>query len=542
MRQRKTYLPPMSGILVLLFGCLIGSLQAADQPEKSKPETTSAEIATRAGAEANSASNPSPATLADEINEMKQLIEIQRRQIEKLESALEKQGQDINRAMRAVEAKAAPASAATAASAAQPGLSDQEKLDDVELIKGELEAVADSTAQTTQRLTKLEADTAANKKETDAKGKQLGNFNFSGDIRARLETFLTEGAETRTRERFRVRFNVTGKLSDEFSGGLSLATGSLDDPVSTNQSMTGFFNRKNFALDKAYITYQPKYAKALRLDVGRFAYPWYRTPMTFDNDVNVEGLSETLSFNLKSSVFKNITIVGFQLPFNELAGDDDSYILGGQIQTQFQLGSKVRMGLYGSGINILRSDPIAVALGTSSLKPSLSNSNTLRRNASNAVVGYANKFAYLDAIMKLDFDTGVRFPTSLVFNFVNNVRGSSERSGYWTELTVGKAKEAKDIQFGYAFIRIEKDAVIGAWNESDLRSSTNVLNHKFSFGYQIKGNVSGQFTGWVGTLANPYDNRDLAVGSDVLRCTATDQSGCRDNYLKRLQFDLIYKF
>ncbi len=55
--------------------------------------------------------------------------------------------------------------------------------------------------------------------------------------------------------------------------------------------MTGFFNRKNFGVDKAYITYKPKYAKSLRLDVGKFAYPWYRTPMTFDSDVNPEGLS-----------------------------------------------------------------------------------------------------------------------------------------------------------------------------------------------------------------------------------------------------------
>ena len=86
------------------------------------------------------------------------------------------------------------------------------------------------------------------------------------------------------------------------------------------------------------------------------------------------------------------------------------------------------------------------------LKPSLPNSNTLGRNSSNVVIGYASKFAYLDAIMKLDFDTGARFPTSLVFNFVNNVRGPRERSGYWTELTVGKTKEAKDVQFGYAFI------------------------------------------------------------------------------------------
>ncbi len=283
--------------------------------------------------------------------------------------------------MGAIEAKSAPviASAATTSapvSSAQIASASQEKVNDVELMKSELEAVADSAAQSNLRLTKVETDTTAKKKETDAKGKQLGNFNFSGDIRARVEPFFVEGAETRTRERFRLRFNVTGKISDEFSGGLSLATGSLDDPISTNQTLTGFFNRKNIAIDKAYITYQPKYAKALRLDVGRFAYPWYRTPMTFDNDVNVEGLSETLSFNLKSSVFKNITIVGFQLPFNEVAGDDDSYILGGQIQTQFQLGSKVRLGLYGSGINILRADPIAVALGDQTLKPSLPNSNT----------------------------------------------------------------------------------------------------------------------------------------------------------------------
>jgi hypothetical protein len=144
--------------------------------------------------------------------------------------------------------------------------------------------------------------------------------------------------------------------------------------------------------------------------------------------------------------------------------------------------------------------------------------------------------------MKLDFDTGARFPTTLLFNFVNNVRGPRERSGYWTELTVGKTKEANDMQFGYGLIRIEKDAVIGAWNESDLRSSTNVLNHKMSFAYLIKGNVTGQFTAWIGKLANPYDNKDLAVGSDILRCTSTDQTGCRDNWLKRLQFDLIYKF
>ncbi len=60
------------------------------------------------------------------------------------------------------------------------------------------------------------------------------------------------------------------------------------------------------------------------------------------------------------------------------------------------------------------------------------------------------------------------------------------------------------MQFGYAFIRIEKDAVIAAWNESDLRSSTNVLKPQDSvLPTRFKGNVTGQFTAWIGKLANP---------------------------------------
>jgi hypothetical protein len=530
----------------MLFGCPILSLQAADPAAAEKAESSRAEATASSSAATSPAADPAVATMTSEINAMKEMIDNQRKQIERLQSALEKQQTELDKAINKIETKNTPilAAASVASSSAQPAQQPQggqQKVDDVEIIKGELEAVADSAAQTNQRLTKLESDTAANKKETDAKAKQLGNFTFSGDLRARVETFIQEGAETRTRERFRLRFNVTGKMSEEFTAGFSLATGTLDDPVSTNQTFTGFFNRKNIGIDKAYITYQPNYAKYLKVDVGRFAYPWYRTPMTFDSDVNVEGLAETLSFNSKSSVFKNFTIVGFQLPFNELAGDDDGYILGGQIQAKFQLGRKVRLSLYGAGIDILRSDPIAIALG-GSLKPSLSNSNTLRRNSAGVVTGYTNKYAYLDTIMKLDFETGPRFPTSLVFNFVNNVRGPRERSGYWTELTVGKTSAAKDIQFGYGFIRIEKDAVIGAWNESDLRSSTNVLDHKLNFAYAIKSNVTAQFTGWIGRLVNPYDNRDLAIGSDRLRCTATDSSGCVDNYLQRYQFDLIYKF
>jgi hypothetical protein len=493
------------GILILLIRC--GPTLASDRPDAAPIDAT---------------------------KELKVLIDTLQQKIEKLQSTVEQQQQRLDKinSDSAVKPAAVPS---------------QDKVNDVEVIKGELEAVADSAAQANQRITKIESDVTASSKTLDAQGKQLGNFNFSGDIRLRYEPFFQEGLITRQRERIRARLNLTGKLSDEFSGGISLATGTLDDPVSTNQTMTGFFNRKNIGIDKAYITYKPKYAKFLKLEAGKFAYPWYRTAMTFDNDVNPEGFAETMSFDVNSSVLKNITVVGFQLPINESSSAYDSFIFGGQIQSQYRINSKMRLSLYGAGININRANPIAVAVGKGDLKPSLSNSNTFTTITKTVngvktveVTGYARKFAYLDAIMKLEIDTTPRFPTTILFDFVNNVRGSRERSGYWTELTVGKTKEAKDMQFGYAFIRIEKDAVISAWNESDLRSSTNVRNHRLSFAYMLKRNLTGQFTAWIGSLANPMDNLDLVPSGVRGKCSASNPS-C-DPSLKRLQFDLIYKF
>jgi hypothetical protein len=471
---------------------------------------------------------------ATEMEEMKAQIEKQRKQIEELQAILTKQQQTLDKALGKL----------TSASAAAP-VPEEQKVGDVELIKGELEAVAESSAQANQRLSKVESDTAAHAKSSDAKLRQLGNFTFSGDARVRYEPFFQEGAPDRHRERIRLRFNVNAKISDEFNGGFSIATGSLDDPVSTNQSFTQFFNRKNFNLDKAFITYRPKFAKPVKLDAGKFAYPWYRTSMTFDNDVNPEGFAQTLSFDMESSAFRNFTVVGFQLPINEVSGGPDSFVIGGQIQTHFGLGSKARLSLYGAGVNMLRMDPVGVASAgrvTGIFVGSLPNSNTLKRNANGAVTGYAYKFAYLDTILKLDLDTSTRFPTSIFFNFVNNVRGPRERSGYWAEATVGKQRQAKDWQFAYGFIRIEKDAVVSAFNESDIRSATNVLDHKLQAGYMFHGSVQGQFTAWIGKLANPQDNPELVPIGVRSACLGSDLSNCRDPYLKRMQFDVIFKF
>jgi hypothetical protein len=70
----------------------------------------------------------------------------------------------------------------------------------------------------------------------------------------------------------------------------------------------------------------------------------------------------------------------------------------------------------------------------------------------------------------------------------------------------------------------ERDAVVSAFNFSDLRQATNVVNHRVEYFYQLNQNIQMGFTGLIG--------RQLVTAS----------SPTPERWLKRLQFDMIYKF
>ena len=73
---------------------------------------------------------------------------------------------------------------------------------------------------------------------------------------------------------------------------------------------------------------------------------------------------------------------------------------------------------------------------------------------------------------------------------------------------------------------IEREAVMGAFNFSDLRQNSNVSQHRVEVFYQAYKNVQLAFTGLIGRPLN----RHVAAGTPP------------EPWLKRLQFDVIYKF
>jgi len=303
------------GVMLALAGLLAGNITAQTAPKKKKAH------------KAVAAKPAEPAVTQADVQSLKDTMAAQQQAIEALKGQLQQRDQnwqDSQQKLQAAQAAAAEAqsrAAAVEAGAAQDREAYNHLTNDMADVKTTLTSSALTTVEDQKRLSAFET--------------ALGRFKFTGDIRVRGENFNQETTQDRNRARIRARFGFEGKLGD-FTGGLSIASGSLGDPTSTNETLTNNFDRKTIGLDRAYVTYNPSQFKALQLTGGKFAYPWIRTGMTFDPDLNPEGFSEKLSFDLHNPVIKNLTAGVYQLTYNEVTAGQDSYALGAHASAKLQ--------------------------------------------------------------------------------------------------------------------------------------------------------------------------------------------------------------
>lgn len=478
----------------------------------------------------------------DRIPELRESIRRQQEQIERLRFAVEQLQEAVEKMQQfhpGLAVPAGPTASVQLASAKSPlparevsspaAMQGVIPKQEVERPSNALEALAEQDRELQAKVNQLGLELKQTDESLFEKLRGLGNFDFSGDIRLRYEPFFGGTlSQNRHRERIRLRFNALATLSNELTGGFSLASNDERNPISSNQTLTDFFKRKPINIDRAFVQYKPNWFKPLALTGGKFPIPWYRTEMTFDNNLNPEGFSQVLSFDINNSALTRLKFVGFELPFHERRNFDDSFLFGGQVQTYWKFGASMNFAAYAGFYEWHRADPVLAAQVADTLS---GNSNTNTAAPGN---GFASKFGLLDLIGRLDINTGSsRWPLMLQLDFVNNTRAcanvalttcnSRDRSGWWAEGQLGRTSELHDIKFGYTFIRIEREAVLAAFNFSDLRQSTNVVTHRLNFGYQAYRNVTLNYT--------------LLVGRAL-----TTVSSPTEPWLKRMQFDAVYKF
>jgi len=518
-----------------------------------------------------------PAVTAADIQALRDALAAQQQQIQALQAQLQNRNQPGND---------------SAGQPVQPATSNPSVLSATQTAANESSQPAPTVAASPQQAADRSFQNAGSSDERirnlERQIKGIGPISFSGDVRLRAEPFFggpSDQSLDRARARVRARFNAVANLGEQFRAGLTLATGDINDPTTTNQTLGGFYSRKAVALDQAFVEFTPRDFKALTVTGGKFRYPWYNTELTWDKDLNPEGAAETLAFNLNTPVLKRLAFVGFQLPFAEIAGTvstdkriTQSITYGGQLQTTWQLGPRAKLSAYTGYYNFRGSDSVALALaraGSKNPQTPLSGSlpltsgnpvqdSTYTTTATNIVTvdgtayptgvtsitnaQFASKFGLFDTIARLDIDTGhPRVPIGFIGDYVQNTEAcgnlpnivaapantatqtfkqalnapcnSHQRRGYWAEGSVGRLQKKGDFQFGYARIFIEREAVLGNFNYSDIRQGTNVTQHRFTTFYQFDPSVQLGFTALVG--------RPL---------------GTTEPWLSRLQFDSVYIF
>ena len=134
-------------------------------------------------------------------------------------------------------------------------------------------------------------------------GSTLTELKISGDVRIRYEdrvgvlppTVLIPGGDHQERDRFRYRFrtSITGKLVNNWAFGVRLetATGSRSSNV-TMGADGGPFGKTDDTVNVGQIYAQWTPTPQWTFTVGRMANPLVTTLMTWDGDINPEGLAE----------------------------------------------------------------------------------------------------------------------------------------------------------------------------------------------------------------------------------------------------------
>lgn len=372
-------------------------------------------------------------------------------------------------------------------------------------------------------------------KKVEALDKMWGGVRLSGDLRFRYEGFYNQGfdaaADARPRNRFRarVRAQLAGRIDKHFDWAIRLASGSFDDPVSTNQTLGEFYARKPFAIDRAFLHFTTD-TKPINFDVyaGKFDFTWRRTLLTFDGDFQPEGLSERARFNIGDRTpLRAVTVTAWQLPIKERSIGADAFIFGGQVLTDWTWSKNWSSSLSGTFHDFEQVDLIPLFTGVS---PTLVNAglefgttNTVVVNPFTRLPEYRSEFRAIDVIGDVTYKGIENWPITVVAEWLHNTSAfNNQKDGGYASLQVGQRREQDDIYVDYNFYKAEREVFPSVFMESDTTIQTNSVTHWLTGAYMVRKNVE--------LRTQYYFTRRLQTTSPVNR------------WLNRWQLDMIYNF
>jgi hypothetical protein len=288
------------------------------------------------------------------------------------------------------------------------------------------------------------------------------------DFRFRHEIIDGEGMTLRNRERIRARVGVVVALPPDVDLVVGLASGNDGDPVSTNQTLGGAFSKKPVWLDLAYADWHPSWAPGLRLVLGHMKNPFYapaKSELVWDTDLNFEGaaLAWSRAFGgLEPFVATTLSIL------DEREKSKDALLLGAQAGLRGTFLDGRLWFTAGGSYDDYTNTRGATAYFDATKGYGNSVADADPDDKSNPVT-YVNDYNLVEGFVEVGGKI-LGFPVATVAHVVKNLDPDDDGLGWLVGAVMGKAtKQAWSYELRYSYRVVQKDAVLGAFTESDFR-------------------------------------------------------------------------
>lgn len=397
----------------------------------------------------------------------------------------------------------------------------------------------------------------------------IDRIAFNGDIRLRYQndSFASDNAaasvvndvkrfaniknttEDRNRLRLRARLGADVEVADWLSGGLRLTTGQQTDPVSPNQTEEVGKGKYTIGLDRAFLKAKPY--SWLTVNGGRFANPFFSTDLVWDPDLAFDGIAATFTPKFNDSWSSFATVGAFPIEEVESSDTNDAddkwlYALQTGIQWRAENKSTVRLALaYYDYNNVEGQSNPALLTTQNGTVPAFrqKGNNTFDINTQNNAgtpssvntIALASQFEQLNLTGQIDLMTFDPTHVTLTADYVKNIgydakeifkrtgrQMDEETDGYQVRLDVGSNSfnggpsvevKPKDWQIYLAYKRLEADAVLDAFTDSDFH-----LGGTDAKGWLLGGNYAIDKNAWLSARYFSADNISGPgnLGIDVL--------------------------
>lgn len=282
--------------------------------------------------------------------------------------------------------------------------------------------------------------------------KLKGDFRFRNEL---IDDEVSGAANKETfRQRIRLRVGINADVNEEISIKTRIATGDTGEITSTNETLSGYSNKKDIVLDLAYFNW--KAAEDLNVMGGKIPVPFNLvggSDLYYDSDLSLEGLA--VQYNKAAEKMAYKVNLGYswleEVASTATPSNSDALLLGGQLAVGYKddnLGALLSVAQY-AFTNLEGRLPVA------------SKGNTL------AGLNYASDYYLMVYGLELAKEVN-GLPVVFFAEMVENTEADQNEAATIYGLKVGKTKEKKDWAVSVDYRDTEADSVLGVYSDSDF--------------------------------------------------------------------------